>query len=114
MESGEKNLLGIIFALSANSELKAKITPLSMFDFMCRTRQILDDEEKDVFWAYHSVESVRQSMDRLASIRIMENKNDEYRLTGIGLMRGIACTPNKDYGAAAIKAAKEWIPDWAL
>lgn len=114
MESREKNLLGIIFALSANSQLKAKITPLSMFDFICRTRQILDDEEKDVFWAYHSVESVRQSMDRLASIRIMENKNDEYHLTGIGFMRGIACTPNKDYGAAAIKAAKEWIPDWAL
>lgn len=114
MESREKNLLGIIFALSANSQLKAKITPLSIFDFMCRTRQILDDEEKDVFWAYHSVESVRQSMDRLASIRIMENKNDEYCLTGIGLMRGIACAPDKDYGAAARKAAGEWTKDWVL
>lgn len=109
--------MGIVFALSVNSEFKAKITPDSLYDFICRTRDILDSKEKDVFSTYDSVESVKQSMDGLVSVSIMKNENGEYPLTGIGLMRGNStCAAgnflNPEYSSAARKAAEDWFSQW--
>ncbi|MFA5888199.1 MAG: hypothetical protein WC852_05825 [Candidatus Nanoarchaeia archaeon] len=112
MKSEEKSLMGIVLALSAEFDFKAKITPESLYDLMRRVRAVLPPDAPDVFAAYDSAEKVRQIMDRLVGLHIMKNENGEYPLGGIGIMRASGVCFNSAYMRAAYNITQEWFSQW--
>lgn len=112
MKSEERSLMGIVLALSAEFDFKAKITPASIYDLMRRTRAILPADASDIFRTYDSVEKVKNSLDYLAQIKLMKEENGEYNLGGVGIMRASGVCLNPTYGKAARSVTKDWFSRW--
>lgn len=112
MDTAERSLLRVVFALDVQFDFKGRITPESLFDFMERAREAIPADTPDVFWRYRSADDVRKSMDRLVGVRIMKRENEEYLLGGIGLMRAAGISLNNAYAKATSHLPQEWFRQW--